>query len=157
MAVQHAPEEIDPSSSQSSKKGEGPLSRLHFGSLNTIPFQPKIQPCQSSLTSFGYHQNALDTLSKALMAYTRHFKRVGRRRPTCTMYTKAIKKEGYSLPLGNGGRSSRLVNIPSHKGKPAQVSNRAQGLEADFDSIPLNWTSNPPFGVPGQGELKKKR
>lgn len=46
------------------------------------------------------------------------------------------------------------MNIPSHKGKPAQVSNRAQGLEADFDSIPLNWTFNPPG--PGSGELKKK-
>ena len=50
MAVKHAPEKIDPSPSQSSQKGEGPLSRLHFGSLNTIPFQPKIQPCQRYLT-----------------------------------------------------------------------------------------------------------
>jgi hypothetical protein len=50
VAVQHVPEEIDPSPSQSSQKGEGPLSRLHFGSLNTIPFQPKIQPCQRYLT-----------------------------------------------------------------------------------------------------------
>ena len=54
MAVQHAPEEIDPSPSQSSQKGEGPLSRLHFGSLNTIPFQPKIQPCQRYLTFLPY-------------------------------------------------------------------------------------------------------
>lgn len=50
MAVQHAPEEIDPSPSKSSQKGEGPLSRLHFRSLNTIPFQPKRQPCQRYLT-----------------------------------------------------------------------------------------------------------
>ena len=53
-AVKHAPEEIDPSPSQSSQKGEGPLSRLHFGSLNTIPFQPKIQPCQRYLTFLPY-------------------------------------------------------------------------------------------------------
>jgi len=50
VAVQHAPEEIDPSPSQSSKKGEVPLSRLHFWSLNTIPFQPNVQPCQRYLT-----------------------------------------------------------------------------------------------------------
>ena len=54
MAVKHAPEEIDPSPSQSSQKGEGPLSRLHFGSLNTIPFQPKRQPCQRYLTFLPY-------------------------------------------------------------------------------------------------------
>jgi hypothetical protein len=50
VAVKHAPEEIDLSPSQSSQKGEVPLSRLHFGSLNTIPFQSKIQPCQRDLT-----------------------------------------------------------------------------------------------------------
>ena len=63
MAVQHAPEEIDPSPSQSSQKGEGPLSRLHFGSLNTIPFQPKIQPCQRYLTFFPYEWKSNPVLS----------------------------------------------------------------------------------------------
>lgn len=63
MAVQHAPEEIDPSTSQSSQKGEGPLSRLHFGSLNTIPFQPKIQPCQRYLTFLPYEWKSNPVLS----------------------------------------------------------------------------------------------
>jgi hypothetical protein len=63
VAVQHAPEEIDPSPSQSSQKGEGPLSRLHFGSLNTIPFQPKIQPCQRYLTFLPYEWKSNPVLS----------------------------------------------------------------------------------------------
>lgn len=63
MAVKHAPEEIDPSPSQSSQKGEGPLSRLHFGSLNTIPFQPKIQPCQRYLTFLPYEWKSNPLLS----------------------------------------------------------------------------------------------
>lgn len=61
--MQHAPEEIDPSPSQSSQKGEGPLSRLHFGSLNTIPFQPKIQPCQRYLTFLPYEWKSNPVLS----------------------------------------------------------------------------------------------
>ena len=63
MAVQHAPEEIGPSPSQSSQKGEGPLSRLHFGSFNTIPFQPKIQPCQRYLTFLPYEWKSNPVLS----------------------------------------------------------------------------------------------
>ena len=63
MAVRHAPEEIDPSPSQSSRKGKGPLSRLHFGSLNTIPFQPKIQPCQRYLTFLPYEWKSNSVLS----------------------------------------------------------------------------------------------
>ena len=45
--MKHAPEEIDPSPSQSSQKGEGPLT-----SGVCIPFQPKRQPCQRSLLTF---------------------------------------------------------------------------------------------------------
>lgn len=63
MAVKHAPEEIDPSPSQSSQKGEGPLSRLHFGSLKTIPFQPKIKPCQRYLTFLPYEWKSNPVLS----------------------------------------------------------------------------------------------
>lgn len=63
MAVKHAPEEIDPSPSQSSQKGEGPLSRLHFGSFNTIPFQPKRQPFQRYLTFLPYEWKSNPVLS----------------------------------------------------------------------------------------------
>ena len=51
-----------PWESVQSERG-GPLSRLHFGSLNTIPFQPKRQPCQRYLTFLPYEGKSNSVLS----------------------------------------------------------------------------------------------